>query len=82
MILAHLTACHGGVLDLRSRLAAVPGGPELYLVGLSRVAFAEGASVLEQGIAGEVCEEAHRMLDVWLSPEEGDAVVGVYCSGK
>lgn len=82
MILAHLTACHSDVLDLRSRLAAVPGGPELYLVGLSRVAFAEGASVIERGIAGEACDEAHRMLDVWLSPEEGDAVVGVYCSGR
>lgn len=82
MLLAHSTACHAEVLDVRARLAAVPGGSYKYLVALSRVAFAEGASVIEEGIDSEAAEQAHRMLDEHLSPEEGDAVISVFSSGR
>ena len=82
MLLGHLTACHADVLDMRARLAAVPAGSYKHLVALSRVAFAEGASVIEEGIDSEAAEQAHRMLDEHLSPEEGEAVISVFSSGR
>lgn len=62
------------------KLAAVPGGSQKFLLALSRVAFAEGESVIEEDIEAEAAEEAHRLLDEMLSPEEGEAVVEVFTS--
>ena len=80
MLLAHLCFVHSETLDLRSKLAAEPGGHHKHLVALSRVAFSSGESVIEEGIWSESAEAAHRMLDEFLSPEEGDAVVSVFSS--
>lgn len=81
-LLAHLTAVHAGSFDLRAKVAAVPGGAHMHLVALSKLAFVEGVSVLERGIAPDVAEAAHRMLDEHLSPEEGEAVVDVFSSAR
>lgn len=81
-ILAHLTSAHADVVDMHAKLAVVPGGSQKHLTSLSRVAFAEGYSVLEKGIEGEAAEAAHRMLDELLSPEEGEAVVDVFSSAR
>ncbi|KAL9050819.1 MAG: hypothetical protein Q9162_006406 [Coniocarpon cinnabarinum] len=80
MLLAHLCFVHSDTLDLRTRLAAEPSGHHKHLVALSRVAFSQGESVIEEGIWTESAEAAHRMLDEFLSPEEGDAVVSVFSS--
>jgi len=80
LLLAHLTTSYREVVDLRVRLAAVPSGVHKHLVALSRVAFHDGVSVLENGIRPEVKEAAHRMLDEHLSLEEGDAVVELFPS--
>ncbi|KAI9715041.1 MAG: hypothetical protein M1828_001077 [Chrysothrix sp. TS-e1954] len=82
MLLSHLTQRYRDVVDLRTRLAAVSGASHKHLVALSRVAFAEGISVIEEGIKREVIEMAHKMLDEHLSPEEGEAVVEVFSSGR
>lgn len=82
LLLAHLTACYADVLDVRARLAAVPAGGYKYLVALSRVAFRDGATMVEEGISVEAADEAHRMLDEHLSPEEGEAVVEVFSSAR
>lgn len=78
LLLAHLTACHADVLDVRARLTAIPAGSYKYLVALSRVAFRDGLTVVEEGISAEAADAAHRMLDEHLSPEEGEAVVEVF----
>jgi len=80
LLLAHLTSSHNDVIDLRARLAAVPSGAHKHLVALSRVAFRDGVSVLENGIDPEAEKAAHRMLDEHLSLEEGDAVVELFPS--
>lgn len=82
LLLAHLTSCHRDVIDMRARLGAVPSGVQKHLVALSRIAFSEGLSVLENGIDPEAAEAAHRMLDEHLSPEEGDAVVEIFSSAR
>ena len=82
MLLGHLCFSHGDTLDLRSKLAAEPGGHHKHLVSLSRVAFMDGESQIEDGIWSESAEAAHRMLDEFLSPEEGEAVVHVFSSGR
>ena len=80
MLLANLCFVHSEVLDLRTRLAAEQSGHHKYLVALSRVAFSTGESMIEEGIWSESAEAAHRMLDEFLSPEEGDAVMSVFSS--
>lgn len=82
MLLAHLTSTYRDVVDLHSKLAAVPSGVHKHLVALSRVAFNEGISILEIGISPEAKEAAHHMLDEHLSLEEGDAVVELFPSAE
>ena len=82
MLLAHLCFEHGEALDLRTKLAAESGGHHKHLLSLSRVAFSTGETVLEEGIWSEAAEVAHKMLDDFLSPEEGEAVMGVFSSGR
>ncbi|KAK5138586.1 hypothetical protein LTR08_000174 [Meristemomyces frigidus] len=72
LLLCHLLTHHP--LDLPSKLAAVQGGHGKFLIALSRVAFAEGL-VYERGVEERVVETAHGVLDLVLSPEEGEAVV-------
>lgn len=82
MLLAHLCFTYSETLDLRNKLAAEPGGHHKHLVSLSRVAFVSGESEIEEGVWSETSEAAHRMLDEFLSPEEGEAVVRVFSSGR
>lgn len=65
-------------LNVRGKLAAVAGGAEHHLVSLSRIAFADGLTLIEKGILPETADAAHRMLDELLSPEEGEAVMVVF----
>lgn len=81
-LLAYLTTEYSQVFDLRAKLSAVPSGAHMHLVALSKIAFAEGHSVIERGIEPEVAEAAHRMLDEHLSPDEGEAVMEVFSSAK
>jgi hypothetical protein len=65
-------------LDVRSKLAMVPSGSAKHLVSLSRIAFADGLTVIERGIDPAAADAAHRMLDELLSPEEGENVMQVF----
>lgn len=68
------------LVDIRAKLASVPGGAQKHLVSLARVAFAEGEGDGIGEVSAEAAEAAHAMLDVLLSPEEGEAVVEVFGS--
>ncbi|KAK0815456.1 hypothetical protein LTR91_001931 [Friedmanniomyces endolithicus] len=70
----HLLRTHDDLVDLTQKLHVIHGGHQKFLVAMSRLAFSEQL-VLEYGIEDEVLEAAHSVLDSWLSPEEGEAVV-------
>ncbi|KAF2135569.1 uncharacterized protein K452DRAFT_293130 [Aplosporella prunicola CBS 121167] len=81
--LAHAVLCtYPEAADRRSLLAAVPGAGHAHLVGLTRLAFAEEKGALERGWEDEVVNMAHALLDEYLSPDEGDALMRVFGSGK
>ena len=73
-LLYHLLRTHDDIIDLTAKLNVIHGGHQKFLVALSRVAFSEQL-VLERGIEDEVTEAAHSILDSYLSPEEGEAIV-------
>lgn len=80
-LLYHIIMKFPDEADVRMKLNAVHGGPQRHLVALSRLAFSEGL-VLEAGIDEEVSEAAHRLLDEYLSPDEGEALLQVFSSGR
>ena len=68
-------------LDVKAKLAAVPGASHKFLVVLARLAFSE-MLVLEHGIEMEAVDAAHAVLDRGLSPEEGEALLRVFGGGS
>jgi hypothetical protein len=79
-ILYHIETKFTDVVDVRAKLAAVPGAAHMHLVALGRIAFGEGL-ILDAGIDEEVVEAAHVMLDEFLSPEEGRALMEAFGVG-
>jgi hypothetical protein len=66
-------------VDIRGKLAVVPGGMHVHLLALTRLAFAERIWY-ETGIEERTGEMAHEMLDEWLSPEEGEGLMMMFRS--
>ncbi|KAK3111997.1 hypothetical protein LTR53_012179 [Teratosphaeriaceae sp. CCFEE 6253] len=73
-IFHHLLHLPDHAVDLTAKLNVIRGGHQKFLVAMTRVAFAEQV-LLEEGIEEEVVEAAHSVLDDYLSPEEGEAIV-------
>lgn len=69
------------LLNIHAYLESQPSTSQAYLVALSRIAFSETWG-LEAGIDAEVAEMAHDMLDEFVSPEDGEGVLGVFESGR
>ncbi|KAJ9666923.1 hypothetical protein H2201_003057 [Coniosporium apollinis] len=67
--------------EIQQKLRVVPGGNHKFLVALTRLAFSE-PYVLEAGIEEGVMDMAHQILDEFLSPEEGEALMNVYSSSR
>ena len=68
-------------VNIREKLAVVHGGGHKFYVALSRLAFSE-QMVLEAGIEDATADAAHGILDLMLSPEEGEAFGKVFESPK
>ncbi|KHN99382.1 DNA repair protein Rad26 [Metarhizium album ARSEF 1941] len=62
------------VVDVGQKLSASHGGSQRYLLALGRLAFAEEDLVIEAGIEGEVVEAAHELLEMAVTPDEGETV--------
>lgn len=60
--------------DLGRKLALFHGGSQRQLLALGRLTFAEEDLVMEAGIEGEVVEAAHELLELAVSPDEGEVV--------
>ena len=80
-LLHFLTSNYASLIDMQARLSVIPGGEKKFLIALTRLAFSEG-SLLEAGIADEVVEKAHQMLEIRISPEEADQLVGAFASAQ
>ncbi|KYK61814.1 DNA repair protein Rad26 [Drechmeria coniospora] len=62
------------VADISRKLSMAHGGSQRYLLALGRLTFAEEDLVIEAGIEGEVVEAAHELLEMAVTPDEGQAV--------
>ncbi|PNY26880.1 Uncharacterized protein TCAP_03189 [Tolypocladium capitatum] len=62
------------VADISQKLSMAHGGSQRYLLALGRLTFAEEDLVIEAGIDGEVVEAAHELLEMAVTPDEGQAV--------
>lgn len=59
---------------MQQKLSVIHGGTQKYLISLARLNFSEDDLVLEAEIDAEVAECAHEMLELAVTPEEGDAI--------
>ncbi|KAM7196843.1 Protein of unknown function (DUF3636) domain containing protein [Rhypophila sp. PSN 637] len=60
--------------NIAAKLAAFQGASQRYLITLARLNFAEEELVLERGIDAETVELAHELLELAMTPDEGEAV--------
>jgi hypothetical protein len=67
-------------IDVRAALASILGGQHMHLISLTRLAFSERVA-FEEGLWDGVVEGAHELLDEFLSPEEGEELLGCFSSG-
>ena len=80
-LLYRLTQRHAHLIDMQARLSVIPGGEKKYLIALTRLAFSEGG-YLEDGIEDDVSELAQSMLEMSISPEEGDQLMEAFASAQ
>ncbi|KAH8913065.1 hypothetical protein BR93DRAFT_923027 [Coniochaeta sp. PMI_546] len=66
------------VANMPAKLAASHGGSHRYLITLARLAFAEEDLVLEAGISARTVELAHDLLELAVTPDEGESVGEVF----
>ncbi|CZR64986.1 related to protein UVS-3 (presumed DNA repair and checkpoint control protein) [Phialocephala subalpina] len=64
-LLYHLVTKHENI-DMQRKLAAVPGGPQKYLLCLSRLNYADDDLLLESGIDPDATPFAAEMLDMYV----------------
>jgi hypothetical protein len=66
------------VANMPAKLAASHGGSHRYLITLARLAFAEQDLVLEAGISARTVDLAHDLLELAVTPDEGEGVGEVF----
>ena len=76
-LLYHLLTNFRDEIDMKAKLSTIPGGNHKHLVAFTRLAFSD-TLVLEEGIEEEVVDAAHQLLDEYLTPEEGVALLEVF----
>jgi hypothetical protein len=62
------------VANTSTKLAASYGGSQRYFLALARLNFAEEDLVLEAGIDAETVELAHELLELAVTPDEGEEI--------
>ncbi|KAL2145439.1 hypothetical protein VTI28DRAFT_7220 [Corynascus sepedonium] len=60
--------------NMSTKLAASHGGSQRYFLTLARLNFAEEDLVLEAGIDAETVELAHELLELAVTPDEGEEI--------
>lgn len=64
--------------NVAAKLAASHGGSQRYLLALARINFAEEDLVLEAGVDSETAELANELLELAVTPDEGEGVRNVF----
>ncbi|KAI5457020.1 hypothetical protein BGZ63DRAFT_495193 [Mariannaea sp. PMI_226] len=60
--------------NINQKLSTSHGGSQRYLLALGRLTFAEEDLVMESGITEETIEAAHELLELVVTPDEGEIV--------
>ncbi|OAQ96523.1 hypothetical protein LLEC1_06852 [Akanthomyces lecanii] len=60
--------------DMSRKLSIFHGGSQRQLLALGRLTFAEEDLIMEAGIDSEIVEAAHELLELAVSPDEGEVV--------
>ncbi|KAH7324924.1 hypothetical protein B0I35DRAFT_348538 [Stachybotrys elegans] len=69
------------VLDISQKLSTSNGGNRRYHLALGRLAFAEEDLVLESGIDSEIVEAAAELLEMAVTPDEGELMSEAFGPG-
>ncbi|RKF57294.1 putative dna repair protein rad26 [Golovinomyces cichoracearum] len=77
-LLYHLVTKHECAIEIQQNLSYVHGGSQKYLLSLSRLNFLEEDLVLESGIDSDVPGFALELLELIVTPEEGDAIQSAF----
>lgn len=72
-LLYHLVTKYDDI-DMQGKLSIIPGGTQRYLLCLSRLNFSDPDLLLESAIDSDVPGRALDLLDLFVSPEEGEAI--------
>jgi len=64
--------------NLPAKLTCFQGGYQRYLLSLARLSFAEEELVFEAGLDADTVELAHELLELAVTPDEGDGVGEVF----
>jgi hypothetical protein len=67
-------AATANIADISHKLSLSHGGSQRYMIALGRLTFAEEDLVLESGIESDVVEAAHELLEMAVTPDEGEIV--------
>ncbi|KAK5651873.1 hypothetical protein OQA88_11532 [Cercophora sp. LCS_1] len=65
-------------VDMGTQLASLSGGPQRYLLALARLNFAEEDLVLESGIDAETADLAHDLLELAVTPDDGEGMMELF----
>ncbi|POS85650.1 hypothetical protein EPUL_002776 [Erysiphe pulchra] len=77
-LLYHLMINYISIVDVQRSLTYIHGGSQKYLLSLSRLNFLEEDMVLESGIDPEISGFALELLELFVTPEEGDAIQSAF----
>ncbi|KAH8883094.1 hypothetical protein GQ53DRAFT_733010 [Thozetella sp. PMI_491] len=81
ILLLHTLITHpqtSGAANIATKLVGTHGGSQRYQLMLARLNFAEEDLVLEAGVDAETMELAHELLELFVTPEDGEAVGEVF----
>lgn len=81
-LLHHLVVTHPEI-DIQQKLSVVHGGSQKYLLALARLNFSDGeGGVLGTGIGEETYKMTLELLELAVTPEEGDAVQNAFVASS
>jgi hypothetical protein len=69
------------MVEISQKLSMAHGGSQRYLLALVRLTFAEEDLVMESGIDNDFVEAAHELLEMAVTPDEGEIVSAAFGTG-
>ncbi len=79
-LLNHLVIKHDNIIDMQRKLSVIHGGNQKFLLSLSRLNFSEDDLVLESGLDPDVATCALELLELSVTPGEGEAIQVAFSS--